>query len=96
MEFVPEESPVGEHQSHGEIEVTVQLLEGKLRSMKIVLESRYRTKIKEDHPIYPWMIMHAAMLINVCKIGDDGFTAYEGRKGKKFHQAIPEFGECVW
>ena len=82
IEMQPEEAPVGEHQSNGDVERSVQSLEGQMRSMKMALESRYKMKIKEDHPIYPWLIMHAAILINVCKVNDDGRTAYEARKGK--------------
>ena len=40
--------------------------------------------------------MHAAMLINLCKMGDDGLTAYERRKGKKFNRTLPEIGEGIW
>ena len=40
IEIMLEQSPVGEHQSNGEVEITVQLLEGQLRSMKLALESR--------------------------------------------------------
>lgn len=44
----------------------------------------------------PWLIKRAAFLINVCRVGEDGRTAWERRKGNKFVRAIPEIGECVW
>ena len=62
--------------------------------MILAVESRY--KIREDHPIYPWLIRHVAMLINLIKVGADGRTSYERRKGKKFNRPLPEIGECVW
>ena len=40
--------------------------------------------------------MYAAMLINICHVGEDGKTAYERRRGKKFKRELPEFGESVW
>ena len=44
----------------------------------------------------PWLIKHAALLINVCKVGEDGRTSWERRKGKRFKRQLPEIGECVW
>ena len=38
----------------------------------------------------------SALLINVCKVGGDGRTAWERRRGKKFKRQLPEIGECVW
>ena len=96
IETQPEESPVGEHQSNGDIERAVQTIEGQIRSMILALESRCKSKIRQDHPIFPWLIRHSAILINIAKVGDDGKTAYERRKGKKFLRSIPEIGECIW
>ena len=40
--------------------------------------------------------MYAAMLLNICLVGEDGQTAYERRRGKKFKRELPEFGESIW
>ena len=40
IQVIPEESPVGEHQSNGKIENTVQIVEGQIRIMKLVMEKR--------------------------------------------------------
>ena len=53
-------------------------------------------KIPVTHDVLPWLIMYAAMLINICRVGEDGKTAYERRRGKKFKREIPQFGESVW
>jgi hypothetical protein len=39
--------------------------------------------------------MYSALLLNICVVGDDGRTAYERRKGRKFKRQLPEFGECI-
>ena len=52
--------------------------------------------MRSDHPIMPWVIKHSAFLINVCRVGEDGRTAWERRKGKRFQRQLPEIGECVW
>ena len=64
--------------------------------MRLGLQSRYRSKIRMDHPIMAWLIKHAAFVRNVCKVGNDGRTAYERRKGKRFLRPPPEIGECIW
>ena len=64
--------------------------------MLLGLEGRYKSRIREDHPIMPWLVRYSAVLINISKIGDDGRTAYERRKGKKFNRPLPEIGECIY
>ena len=96
IQIMPEESPVGEHQSNGEVERVNQTLQGQFRSMKLALESRYSKPIRSDHSIFPWLVIYAGILINICKVGPDGRTPYERRKGKRFNQTLPELGECIW
>ena len=91
-----EESPVGEHKSNGEVENTAQVIQGQVRTLRLGLQARYQTVLRSDHPIMPWLIKHAALLINVCKVGEDGRTSWERRKGKRFKRQLPEIGECVW
>jgi len=66
-----------------------------VRTLRLCLQSRYRMKIKVDHPIMPWLAHHAALLIDICRIGEDGRTPYERRKGKRFIRPLPEIGECI-
>ena len=42
-----------------------------------------------------WIVNHAALLINVCRRGVDGRTAYERIRGKPFSRAFVCFGEEV-
>ena len=96
IDIMPEESPVGEHKSNGEVENAAQIVQSQLRTLRLGLQSRYRTRLRSDHPVMPWVIKHAALLINICKVGEDGRTAWERRKGKNFNRQLPEIGECVW
>lgn len=95
VEIMIEESPVGEHQSNGEAERAIQSVQEMMRTTKLALQPRYKSRIRSDHPILPWLAKHAAMILNLCKVGKDGRTAYERRKGKRFLRTLPEFGECV-
>ena len=74
----------------------IQTVQGQIRALRSSSEHRYKCTIKEDHCIWPWLIMYAGILINICLVGDDGRTAYERRKGRKFKRDLPEIGECIW
>ena len=71
-ELIPEKSPVGESRANGEVERYVQTVQGQVRTLKMALETRYQKKINESHNVLPWLIMYAAMLINICRVGEDG------------------------
>ena len=95
IDVMKENSAVGEHQENGSAERAVQTVQGQERSMKLALEHRYKTVVREDNPLWPWMTTHAAMLHNINSVGPTGRTPWELRRGRKFHRDIPEFGENV-
>ena len=70
--MIVEESPVGEHQSNGEVENAIKSTQSQIRTMRLALQARYKCKIRTDHLIMPWLIHHAAILIDICRIGTDG------------------------
>ena len=93
IELMPEQSSVGEQQENGKVERAIQTVEGQVVTMRLALEHRYKCTIDENHPIWPWMVTHAAMCYNICHVGTDGRTPWERRKGRKFHRELPDFGE---
>ena len=95
MEIALEESPVGEHQSNGEIENAINRIRGQLRVAKDALESRCKCKIERGNPILPWLISHTVANVNRFQIGTDGKTAHERLRGRKFRRDIAECGEKV-
>ena len=90
-----EHSPVAEHQSNGVAERAVKTVQGQVRTLKLALEARISEKVAETSDVVPWMIRHAAMLLNIGQRGDDGRTAWERVKGRRFNREVPEFGERV-
>ena len=42
-----------------------------------------------------WFVAYASSLVNKLAIGEDGRTAHERARGRKFGKPLPEFGECV-
>ena len=79
---------MGESQSNGEVEGIIALIKGKIRTMRLAIQTRYQTIIKGDHNIVPWMIRESAEYVNRFQIGEDGKTTYERLHGKKFKREI--------
>jgi hypothetical protein len=96
VEIPDELAPTGDSQSNGEIEVTVQVVEGQVRTMKCHLEHRLQQEIPTEHPVLPWLVRHASATISRYQRGRDGMTAYRRLKGREFAKSVTEFGECVW
>ena len=87
---------MGESQSLGSVNIQIQCIQGQVRTLRDALESRYCERLTEESPIIPWMIMHAAGILNKFRVGVDGRTACQRVKGRALAKALAEFGECVW
>ena len=66
-EVIPETSPVAESKANGEVERYVQAVQGQVRTLKMSLETRCKMKFEGGHDVIPWLIMCAAMLLNICR-----------------------------
>ena len=64
LNIVLEESPVGDHQSNGDIEMANQQVQGQFRVMKCWFESRFGAKLEDTHSLTPWLIIHSADILN--------------------------------
>ena len=90
-----EVSPVGDSKANGEIERAAKTVQGQVRALKSALDEHYITEFGEDHVLLSWLIAYAASLISKSTIGEDGKTAHERARGRKFSKPLPEFGECI-
>ena len=96
QQFVPEESSVGESQSNGKAESTVQRLEDMIRTYKSALEDRIKFRIPSNHALTRWIVDHAASVYNRHVCNADGATPYEAIHGQKSTGKLCEFGEVVF
>ena len=96
LEMVNEESPVGESPSLGSVNIHISILQGQIRTLRDAVETKYRKRMHGGNPAIPWMVQHAAGILNRYRLGSDGKTAYQRVKGRKFQRDVVEFGECVW
>ncbi len=58
------ESPVGDHQANGVAENSLKNVQDQFRVLKNALESRVNKRVEGDHQVVPWMVMHAAAVMN--------------------------------
>ena len=61
--------PAYDPSSNGEIENACRRLGGKLRTMKLDLESRLGRKMPVTHPAFAWVVEHAADLVSNVQVG---------------------------
>ena len=90
-----EMSPVGQSQSNGIAERAIQSVEGQTRVLKDALEGRLKMRIPAQHPMMPWLVEWAAVVLNRYEVGKDGKTSFERCKGKQAKTFGLEFGEAV-
>ena len=91
-----EASPVGESESNGAIERTIQTWEGQVRTITDSLEFRLRQTISPYAAILTWLVEYVATLLRRCVVGQDGSTLHEKIKGRTSRRPLGEFGEKVW
>ena len=96
VEIIMEESPVGDHASNGDIEGTMKQAQGKFRTMKDALDTRYDRRTDRDYCAMPWLMKHSGDTMNRRRKDNEGFTAYRRWKGREFRRLVAEFGENVW
>ena len=89
VEMVMEESPVGEHQSNGQIEGAIRQIQGVFRSMKDALEARIGKRLKGDSWAIPWLIKHATAMMNRLHVQSNGKCVKAcGSKTQCLHLAL--------
>jgi len=74
VECLMEESPVGDHQANGDIEVAVRELKRQIRVIKSDLEEKFGRQLNDSNPILAWIPRHAGFLLRMYRVGDDGRT----------------------
>ena len=77
VQLVPQESPVGEHQSNGVIECAIREISRTARVLKSATEARYGRTLGERDPLLAWMVQHSAAFNSRYAVAADGRTAWE-------------------
>ena len=70
------QAPAYTSQAQGSVERFHRTLVGQVRALKLQLENNYRIHLTSKHPIMPWMVKHAAYLLNRYAVHSDGNTSF--------------------
>ena len=87
------QSPAYTSQAQASVERFHRTLPGQVRQLKLQLENNYGIHLTSTHPIMPWMVKHAAYLLDRYAVHSDGNTSYYRRWNKERKTPICEFGE---
>ena len=83
-------------QATGGAERTVQTVRKQFKALTLAVETRLKTKIRDDSASLTWLPRHAAWLYNRYHVmADTRLTAYEKTHPKKFAFPVVEIGEAV-
>ena len=63
----------------------MQRIEGMFRTVKDGVESKIGKRLRKGSRVIPWLVKHAADLINRYGIQPDGKTAYHQDEQASFH-----------
>ena len=81
--------------SDGLVENAVMLLRGVIRTTKCHAESCTQEELREDSPIFPWLVEHAESILSRCSKGWNGRTPFERLHGKKLMKECVPSGDKV-
>eukprot|EP00971_Amphidinium_carterae_P287343 5704036-Amphidinium_carterae.2 len=95
VEVVLEESALHDSRGNGAAESAVKEIKDQARTLIASVANKYDMELKGDHFLIPWLVRYAGQVVNRCRRGVDGHTAYELRKGRGFKRAIPPFAERI-
>ena len=69
---VVELSKAYDSKSNGRAEGTVRRLEEQVRTMKIALDAALGIELEVLHPVFEWLVEHAADVLNKTEVASDG------------------------
>ena len=89
------QSPAYSSQSQGSIERYHRTLMGQVRALLQQVTISYNLTLSVQHPILPWIVRHAAWLLNRYAIHNDGQTSYQRRWQKDHKAPLCEMAETI-
>ena len=87
-----EDCPRDEHQANGDVESSVSAIGGQVRTMRAALQDRLGVSLDHRDCATKWLIDYAGVLLTRFQVGEDGRTAFERVRGRRFKKELVEFG----
>ena len=91
IEFAPRYSS----HSLGAVGACQRALHEQIRTMRVDLDSRYGTSSSPSQVIWPWLVRHAAWLLERFRIRANKRTSYEDNYGLRYRSELLVFGETA-
>ena len=66
-----------------------------VRTNLACLVRRFGEEFAGEHQVLSWLVKYSVAMVNRCRRGPDGKTAYEFGKGRRFARALPHFAEKI-
>ena len=66
-----------------------------MRTLRSALEAKIGGKIQLWDPIVPFIVLHAAHIIDVSRVREDGRTAWQQMKGQRCNTNMVPFGDVI-
>ena len=79
----------------GPADAAIKAVGGQVRTLKLVLEEHYATRIDTGWTIFPWLVRHSAWLVARFAVRACGQTSYQQAFDAVFQGELAPFGERV-
>ena len=79
----------------GAAERSVRTFKEHRECLLLVLEEKVGIRIPAEHPVLQWLTEYSAAILRRCRVGADGWTAFERLKGRGSAKPMPIFAERV-
>ena len=90
-------APAGSHASNGQAETAVSTIRRNAMTLKCFLEARIGARLSGKHPLFAWLLRHAAFLYNRFSTTSRGITPFEVLHGRRYRGRLLVFGEsCIF
>ena len=89
-----ENSQLGDN-SHGRVERAIQYLAGIVRTLRSDLDSKIGCPVQLSDAAVPWIVRHAGHILTMCRVRENGRTAYQLMKGRRTNPKLLPMGDTV-
>jgi hypothetical protein len=90
-----DQTPLYSSASNGRAERTIQTVRRQAVCIRLDLERRYGMTIDSNHPVWPWLVRHAAWTQARFHVKSNGRTCFQELHDSHYKSELVPFGETV-
>ena len=92
VEVVPQGPPEGDHMANGRVDMGVRAVKRQCRTPCISAEKNTSACIADDSPPFSWLLLFAAQVMNIMRIGKDG----ENERSETNRTKMEKMSGTIW